>query len=46
MIPAMKGVLNGLRSEDLLKLNLWEGDKIFLKASSGKMLLSFTEIGL
>ena len=31
IIPCNEGVLEWIRKEDLLKLNLWEGDKIFLK---------------
>ncbi len=31
MIPCNEGVLEWIKKEDLLKLNLWEGDKIFLK---------------
>lgn len=31
MIPCNEGVLEWVKKEDLLKLNLWEGDKIFLK---------------
>ena len=31
IIPCNEGVLELIRKEDLLKLNLWEGDKIFLK---------------
>lgn len=31
VIPCNEGVLEWIRKEDLLKLNLWEGDKIFLK---------------
>ena len=30
-IPCNEGVLEWVKKEDLLKLNLWEGDKIFLK---------------
>ena len=30
IIPCNEGVLEWIRKEDLLKLNLWEGDKIFL----------------
>ncbi len=29
IIPCNEGVLEWIRKEDLLKLNLWEGDKIF-----------------
>ena len=31
MIPCNEGVLEWVKKEDLLKLNLWEGDKLFLK---------------
>ena len=31
MISCNEGVLEWIKKEDLLKLNLWEGDKIFLK---------------
>ena len=31
MIHCNEGVLEWVKKEDLLKLNLWEGDKIFLK---------------
>lgn len=31
MIPCNEGVLEWVKKEYLLKLNLWEGDKIFLK---------------
>ena len=31
IIPCNEGVLEWIRKEDLLKLNLWEVDKIFLK---------------
>ena len=31
IIPCNEGVLDCIRKEDLLKLNLWEGDKIFFK---------------
>ena len=31
IIPCNEGVLEWIRKEDLLKLNLWEGDKIFFK---------------
>ena len=31
IIPCNEGVLEWIRKEDLLKLNLWEGVKIFLK---------------
>ena len=31
IIPCNEGALEWIRKEDLLKLNLWEGDKIFLK---------------
>ncbi len=31
IIPCNEGVLEWIRKEDLLKLNLWEGDKICLK---------------
>ncbi len=31
LIPCNEGVLEWVKKEDLLKLNLWEGDKIFLK---------------
>ena len=31
MIPCNEGVLEWVKKEDLLKLNLWEGDMIFLK---------------
>ncbi len=31
IIPCNEGVLEWIKKEDLLKLNLWEGDKIFLK---------------
>lgn len=31
IIPCNEGVLEWIRKEDLLKLNLWEGDKILLK---------------
>ena len=31
IIPCNEGVLEWIRKEDLIKLNLWEGDKIFLK---------------
>ena len=31
IIPCNEGVLEWIRKEDLLNLNLWEGDKIFLK---------------
>ncbi|MBE5967359.1 MAG: 8-oxo-dGTP diphosphatase [Lachnospiraceae bacterium] len=31
MIPCDEGVLEWVPKKDLLKLNLWEGDKIFLK---------------
>ena len=31
MIPCNEGVLEWVKKEDLLKLKLWEGDKIFLK---------------
>ena len=31
MIPCNEGVMEWVKKEDLLKLNLWEGDKIFLK---------------
>ena len=31
IIPCNEGVLEWIRKEDLLKMKLWEGDKIFLK---------------
>ncbi len=30
MIPCNEGTLEWVKKEDVLSLNLWEGDKIFL----------------
>ena len=31
LIPCNEGVLEWVKKEDVLKLNLWEGDKIFFR---------------
>ena len=46
MISCNEGVLEWIKKEDLLKLNLWEGDKIFLKTFTGKCTVFLLKTGV